>query len=50
VVAFNSSGPLTTPQAVPRKALEAIDGSTVFLMGRSTAEDRAVMLVGIPIG
>jgi putative ABC transport system permease protein len=50
VVALNSSGPLTTPQAVPRQALESLDGSTVFLMGRSTAEDRAVMLVGMPIG
>jgi len=50
VVAFNSSGPLTTPRAVPRGALESIDGSTVFLMGRSSAEDRAAMLVGMPIG
>jgi putative ABC transport system permease protein len=49
-VASNSSGPLTTPQAVPREVLESIEGSTVFLMGRSTDEDRAVMLVGLPIG
>lgn len=50
VVAGNSSGPLTTPQGLPRTMLESIDGSTVFLMGRATVDDRAVMLVGMPIG
>lgn len=49
VVASNSSGPLTTPQAVPRSLVEAIPDSTVFLMGRATIEDRAVMLVGLPV-
>lgn len=49
VVASNSSGPLTTPQAVPRAALEAIPGSTVFLMGRATIDEQAVMLVGLPL-
>ena len=49
VVAANSSGPLTTPQAVPREAIETIKGSTVFLMGRATSEDQSVMLIGLPI-
>lgn len=49
VVASNSSGPLTTPQAVPRPILEAIPDATVFLMGRATIEDRSVMLVGLPL-
>lgn len=49
VVAANSSGPLTTPQAVPRGMVETIEGSTVFLMGRATAEEQPIMLIGLPI-
>lgn len=48
LVAANSSGPLTTPQSAPRSTLNAVSGSTVFLMGRATVDDRALMLVGLP--
>ena len=48
VVSSNSSGPLTTPQAVPRSTVNAISGSTVFLMGRAIVDDQALMLIGLP--
>lgn len=46
VIAETSTGPLTSPVAVPESALAGIDGALPFLIGFSNANDGQAMVVG----
>ncbi len=43
----SSSGPFTTPQALPQASVDAVEEARPFLIGRTVVEGEQVMLVGV---